>query len=64
MWPQDNYKKALKSYRNGFGFGVLIGVSTWLISGKVIYTLPIILGLFLGAFAFNYRIRQEQKNGK
>ena len=61
MWCQDNYKKGLKAYRKGFAWGALIGLVGWLIIGKTIYTLPIILGLFCGAIAFQLRMRQIEK---
>lgn len=61
MWCQDDYKKGLKAYRIGFSWGVLVGFVGWLIIGKAIYMLPIILGLFFGAIAFNMRIKQIEK---
>lgn len=62
MWCQDNVKEGLKAYRTGFGWGVLIGVFSWLVTGKPIYSLPIVLGLVLGAFAFQLRIKQIEKH--
>lgn len=53
------YKKGLKAYRNGFGFGVLMGTGICLFLGKVIWIFPICLGLLGGAFAFKRKIMND-----
>lgn len=61
MWTQEEYRKAVKSYRNGFGFGVLLGFIVWIVIGKTLWSFPIMFGLFFGAVAFQLRIAKEQK---
>lgn len=61
MWCRDDFEKGLKAYRKGFGGGILLGLATLLILGKPLYSLPILLGLLLGAIAFRLKIRQLKK---
>lgn len=62
MWCPDDFKSGLQAYRNGFAWGLLLGVIGWLIIGKPIYSLPLITGLLFGAIAFKMRITQIEKN--
>ncbi len=64
MWCQDEYKEGIKAYRKGFAWGAFTGLIGWLVIGKVIFTLPIVLGLFFGGFALQLRIKQLTKNNK
>ncbi len=53
--PQD-YRNGAKAYRNGFLIGAFIGIVICLILQKVMWSLPLVLGLLSGAIAINRKI--------
>lgn len=56
MQNQPSFHNAVKAYRNGFFFGAFTGAVICLIIGKAVYSLPVILGLFFGAVAFDRKM--------
>lgn len=56
MQNSPSFHKAVKAYRKGFLTGAFTGVVVCLIIGKAVYSLPVILGLFFGAVAFDRKI--------
>ncbi len=52
----QEYKDGAKAYRNGFLFGAFIGIVICLFLQKVIWSLPLVLGLLAGAIAINRKI--------
>lgn len=53
--PQD-YRNGAKAYRNGFLIGAFIGIVICLILQKVMWSIPLVLGLLSGAIAINRKI--------
>lgn len=60
----DKYKQGMKAYRNGFLAGAFLGITGCLIIGKTLYSLPIILGLLLGAIAFKRKMNRYEQDSK
>ncbi len=60
----DKYKEAMKAYQKGFLAGAFLGIVGCLIMGKTLYSLPIILGLLLGAIAFERKINKDELDNK
>lgn len=53
--PQD-YRNGARAYRNGFLIGAFIGIVICLILQKVMWSIPLVLGLLSGAIAINRKI--------
>ncbi|WP_186280167.1 hypothetical protein [Fluviicola chungangensis] len=53
--PQD-YRNGARVYRNGFLIGAFIGIVICLILQKVMWSIPLVLGLLSGAIAINRKI--------
>ncbi len=51
-----SFQEGAKAYRNGFFAGAFTGVVICIVIGKAIFTLPVILGLFFGAVAFDRKM--------
>lgn len=60
MHSLPNPKESMKAYRKGFMIGAFSGVVVCIFMGKVIWSLPIILGLFLGALAYDINTRNDE----
>lgn len=52
----EHFREGAKAYRNGFLLGALIGIVICLVLQKVIWSLPLVLGLLTGAIAINRKI--------
>ena len=64
MSQLNEYKQGLKSYRNGFGIGILIGTGICLYVGKPLLFIPVCLALVIGSIMFERKIERDGKSSK
>jgi hypothetical protein len=59
MEELNKYKDGLKSYRKGFGIGLLIGTGVCLALGKPLLFIPVCLALVLGSVFLEKKIADD-----
>ncbi len=59
MEDLKKYKSGLKSYRNGFGVGLLIGTGVCLYLGKPLLFIPVCLALVIGSIMFERKLQHD-----
>lgn len=60
MDDRKKYKEGIKAYKVGFGSGVIGGIAICIVTGKFWFTLPVLLGLFFGAIAFQLKTKDNE----
>lgn len=57
--PLKQYQKGLNAYRKGFTWGAFLGIVICIGLGKIMFALPIILGMFLGAILMERKLKED-----